>query len=202
MQPLELAATFSAPLFLNVLFLAKLMLNVESGQLTTNSTTTANSLFVIPNSVLALLKMIPKQIARNAKQHANQILTVIPQIASGLETNINANTLQRTVMMENLAQSILAMQKLEVASTLTIAPLLNVILILIASLGDKQINSLPNVCNQSVTKDKDLANLFLTQVAHTLANNLQTVLLLNLVPFVIPTLDNAFLTNVNTMLTV
>jgi restriction endonuclease S subunit len=105
--------------------------------------------------------------------------------------------------MENLAQLILATQKLDNVLTPTTAPLLNVTLMLIALLGDKQINSLLNACYQFATKTKVLANLFLIfhLAAHVLANNRLIVHQLNSVPFAILTQDNVSLTNVNIMAT-
>jgi hypothetical protein len=89
--------------------------------------------------------MTPPLTARNARLHAILTLTAILLHVFGLETNINANTLQRTVTTENLALLILVMQKLEIVSINTTVPLINVTLMLIVLLGDKQINSLPSV---------------------------------------------------------
>jgi hypothetical protein len=199
MQQQELAATFSAPLILNAQFLVELMLNAENGLSITNSTTTAKLLFVTLNLVLVLLQTTTKPIARNAKLNANQVPIAILQHVFGLETNINANIQQRTVTMVNLALLILAMLKPDNVLTLTIAPLLNVTLMLIALHGHKLTVSLPNVWLQFATKTKDLANLFLIPLALILANNLLTVLLLNSVPYVTPTLDNVITTCVTMM---
>jgi len=105
--------------------------------------------------------------------------------------------------MENLALLILATQKLDNVLTPTTAPLLNVTLMLIALLGDKQISSLLNACFQFATKTKVLANLFLMfhLAANVLANNHLIVHQLNSVLFAILTQDNVLLTNVNIMAT-
>jgi hypothetical protein len=79
------------------------MLNVLNSVLTINWTKFANFLNVMRPLELALQLMIIKLIASNAKVNANQTPIVTILNAFGLETAINANILQRTVMMANLA---------------------------------------------------------------------------------------------------
>jgi hypothetical protein len=202
LQP-ENASTSSRLLLLNVLSHAKLMLNAESMLLTTSSTQTAKSLFVTRLSVLVLLRTMTRPTVKNAIKIVNQIPTVIPLHAFGLEPNINANTLQRTATMERLAPLTPAMQRLVNANTSSIsalAALHNVILTLIALPGVLQTNFLPNACSLFVTKTKELANLFQIPAALLLALKHLIALLPNSVPFAFLAL--VFLTNVNSMLIV
>jgi hypothetical protein len=202
LQP-ENASTSSRLLLLNVLSHAKLMLNAESMLLTTSSTQTAKSLFVTRLSVLVLLRTMTRPTVKNAIKIVNQIPTVIPLHAFGLEPNINANTLQRTATMERLAPLTPAMQRLVNANTSSIsalAALHNVTLTLIALPGVLQTNFLPNACSLFVTKTKELANLFQIPAALLLALKHLIALLPNSVPFAFLAL--VFLTNVNSMLIV
>jgi hypothetical protein len=146
LQP-ENASTSSKLHTHNVPFNAKLMLNVESMLLTTNSTKTAKSLFVTRPLVLALQRLTTRPTASNAIKIVNQITTVILLLAFGLELNINANTLQRTAMTEKLAPLTHAMQRLVNANTFStnaLAALHNGTLILIALPGVLLTNFLPN----------------------------------------------------------
>jgi len=122
---------------------AKLMLNAQSMQSITICMKTVKLVFVTNPLDLALQKMIPQPTAKNAKLIANQVPIAMMQNVLGLETPINANILQRIVMMEKLVPLILAIQQLDNALISTIVPILFVTLTSIVLPGQAQIlNSL------------------------------------------------------------
>jgi len=123
---------------LNVFKAVPSMLNVENMLLIIICTKTVNFLIVIPLLELAFQKMIQRPIARSAKPIVSQIPIVTMQNVFGLETLINANTLQRTVMMAKLAPLMHAIQLLANALTNTIALLNYATLTLIALPGQLQ----------------------------------------------------------------